>query len=191
MPAPTRTESLPPRPLRTVTNLLWFAGSVLLVLLYAVTVYPHGEAAFESRFDKFTAQAQEMKQGALRDEIFFDETFFDEIFFLFIASGIGVGITLLAIWWTRRRRNSRSTEGWTLTERYRSHLIFVKAYQQPDTDRWRASVHVQFNRATFRDVRLPGPTSHFSTKTTAEQQALKEAKLWVDERLRKAKMRAS
>jgi hypothetical protein len=71
--------------------------------------------------------------------------------------------------------------------RYR---ILVKAHQESDTDGWRASVHVQFNEGslTFRDVQLPGPTSHFPTKTTAEKNGLKEAKQWVDRRLREAKI---
>jgi hypothetical protein len=74
-------------------------------------------------------------------------------------------------------------------ERYRSHLILVKAHQEPDTDDWRATAHIQFNQdnLTFRDVQVPGPTSYFPTKTSAEKQALKKAKLWVDERLVKAK----
>ncbi len=111
-----------------------------------------------------------------------------EIFFPLIVSGISLGLIPLAIGWIRRLRDSRHIESWTLRERYRSHLILVKAHEEPDTDRWKASVHVQFNDGAlnFRDVRLAGPTSHFPTKTTAEKQALKEAKLWVDERLRKA-----
>ena len=40
----------------------------------------------------------------------------------------------------------------------------------------------------FRDIQLPGPTSHFPTKTTAEKQALKEARQWVDRRLRDVKI---
>ena len=74
-------------------------------------------------------------------------------------------------------------------ERYRGHLILVKAHQEPDTDDWRASVHVQFNEdnLNFRDVQLPGPTSYFSTKTTAEKRALKEAKQWIARRLRETK----
>jgi len=96
----------------------------------------------------------------------------------------------LATGWVARLRDSRHIERWTLMERYRSHLILVKAHEEPDTNGWRASVHVQFNEGAlnFRDVRLSGPTSDFPTKTTAEKQALKEAKLWVDERLRKASL---
>jgi hypothetical protein len=76
-------------------------------------------------------------------------------------------------------------------ERYRGHLILVKAHSEPDTDDWRASVHVKFNEdnLTFRDVQLPAPASYFSTKTAAEKQALKEAKRWIDRRLSEAKPR--
>ena len=96
----------------------------------------------------------------------------------------------LATGWIDRRRDSRRIERGTVMERYRSHLILVKPHEEPDADVWRASVHVQFNEGAlnFRDVRLSGPTSDFPTKTTAEKQALKEAKLWVDERLRKASL---
>ena len=75
-------------------------------------------------------------------------------------------------------------------ERYRGRLILVKAHQEPDTDDRSATAHIQFNEdnLTFRDVQLPEPTSHFPTTTNTEKQALKEAKLWVDERLDKAKI---
>ena len=78
----------------------------------------------------------------------------------------------------------------TLRQRYRSHLIFVKAYEEPETAGWSTSVQVQFNEGAlnFRNVRLPGRTSHLPTKATAEKQALKEAQLWVDERLRKGSL---
>ena len=75
-------------------------------------------------------------------------------------------------------------------ERYRGHLILAKAHHGPDTNDWRVSIHVQFNEGTltFRDVQLPGSTSYFPTKTIAEHYALKEAKQWVDRRLREAKI---
>ena len=96
----------------------------------------------------------------------------------------------LASRWVIRLRDRRHLDRWILRERYRTHLIFVKGREEPDTGGWSASVHIQFNEGTlnFRNVRLPGLTSHFSTKTTAEKQALKEAKLWVDERLRKGSL---
>jgi hypothetical protein len=109
----------------------------------------------------------------------------EEVFLVFIASCIGLWLIQLATERIDRRRIGRGT----VMERYRSHLILVKAHHEPDTDDWRASVHVQFNEGalSFRDVQLPGPTSHFPTKTTAEKQALKEARQWVDRRLREAK----
>ena len=96
----------------------------------------------------------------------------------------------LASGWIARLRERRHLERWTLRERYRCHLIFVKAYEEPDTGGWRAGVQVQFTEGAlnFRKVRLPGRTSHFATKTTAEKQALKEAQIWVDERLRKGSL---
>ena len=113
----------------------------------------------------------------------------EEVFLLFIASCISLWLIQLATEWIDRRRDRRRPG--TVMERYRSHLILVKAHQEPDTDGWSASIHVQFNEGstpTFRDVRLPGPTSYFPTKTSAEKQALKEAKRWVDRRLREAKI---
>ena len=109
----------------------------------------------------------------------------EEVFFLFIASCIGLWLIQLV---TERIDRYRMKPG-TVTRRYRGHLILVKAYQEPDTDDWRASVHVQFNEdnLTFRDVQLPGLTSYFSTKTAAEKRTLKEAKRWIDRRLREVK----
>ena len=114
----------------------------------------------------------------------------EEVFLLFIALCISLWLIQLVTEWIVRRRDSRRIGRGTVTERYRGHLILVKAHQEPDTDSWRASVHVQFNEGTltFRDVQLPEPTSHFPTKTTAEKHALKEAKQWVDRRLREAKI---
>ena len=107
----------------------------------------------------------------------------EEVFLLFIASCISLWLIQLAAEWIDRRRIKRGT----VMKRYRGHLILVKAHQEPDTDDWRASIHVQFNEGTltFRDVQLPGPTS---TKTAAEKHALKEARHWVDRRLREAKI---
>jgi hypothetical protein len=116
-----------------------------------------------------------------------EKTMPEEVFFLFIASFLGLWVIQLATEWIDRRRIKRGT----LMKRYRGHLILVKAHQEPDTDDWRASIHVQFNEGslTFQDVHLPGPTSYFSTKTAAEKQALREAKRWIDRRLREAKRR--
>ena len=108
----------------------------------------------------------------------------EQVFFLFIASCIGLWLIQLAAEWIDRRRMKPGA----VMKRYRSHLILVKAHQEPDTDDWRASAHIQFNEdLTFQDIQLPGPTSYFSTKTAAEKRALKEAKRWIDRRLREAK----
>ena len=73
-----------------------------------------------------------------------------------------------------------------MVERYLNHLIFVKADQDPVTDLWTAASHVQFNEdpRTFRDVWLPRPSIGLRTKRSAERQMMKEAKNWVDNRLR-------
>jgi hypothetical protein len=111
----------------------------------------------------------------------------EELFFLFIASCVCLWLIQLATEWIERRRIKRGA----VMKRYRGHLILVKAHQEPDADDWRASVHVQFNEdnLTFQDVQLPRPTSYFSTKTAAEKRALKEAKRWINRRLREAKRR--
>ena len=111
------------------------------------------------------------------------------VFFLFIGASISLWLIQLAAEWVDRRRDSRRIQRGTLTERYRRHLILVKAHQEPDAGGWRASVHVQFNEGTltFRDVQLPIPTSLFPTKRTAEKEGLTEGKKWVDDRLREAK----
>jgi hypothetical protein len=116
-----------------------------------------------------------------------EKTMPEELFFLFIASCIGLWLIQLAAEWIDRRRMKPGT----VMKRYRGHLILAKAHQEPDTDDWRASIHVQFNEGTltFQDVQLPAPTSYFSTKTAAEKHALKEARRWIDRRLREAERR--
>src|SRR5499426_989562 len=96
---------------------------------------------------------------------------------------------MLATDWIDRRRENYHIQRGTVMERYRSHLILVKAHRTGHGV-WRASIHVQFNEdaLTFRDVQMPGPASHFPTQTTAEKHSLKEAKQWVDRRLREAKI---
>ena len=106
----------------------------------------------------------------------------EELFFLFIASCIGLWLIQLAAEWIDRRRMKPGT----VMKRYRGHLILVKARQESHTDDWRASAHIQFNKdLAFQDIQLPGPTPYFSTKTAAEKRALKEAKRWIDRRLRR------
>lgn len=80
-----------------------------------------------------------------------------------------------------------------MVERYLNHLIFVKADQDPETGLWTAGTHIQFNEdpRTFRDVWLPRPNIGFRTKRNAEKQMMKEAKKWVDGRLREENPAAS
>ena len=72
-----------------------------------------------------------------------------------------------------------------MVERYRNHLIFVKAEQDPKTGLWKAATHVQFNEdpVTFRDIWLPRPAVGLRTKRGAEKLMMKEARKWVDERI--------
>ena len=74
-----------------------------------------------------------------------------------------------------------------MVERYRGHLIFAKAYLDHNRRVWKASLHVQFNEdaQSFRDVYLPSPSGRFTKKTSAEKHGIKEARKWVDDRLRK------
>jgi hypothetical protein len=80
-----------------------------------------------------------------------------------------------------------------MVERYLNHLIFVKADQDPATGLWKAGTHVQFNEdpRTFRDVWLPRPNVGLRTKRSAEKQRMKEAKKWVDDRLREGNQQAA
>ena len=74
-----------------------------------------------------------------------------------------------------------------MVERYRGHLIFAKAYLDRSRCVWKATLHVQFNEDTqnFRDVYLPSTTGQFTGKISAEKHGIKEARKWVDDRLRK------
>src|SRR5262249_36004756 len=114
----------------------------------------------------------------------------EEVFLVFIASCIGLWLIQLATGWIDRRRENRSIQRGTVMERYRGHLILLKAHQEPDTDVWRASIHVQFNEdvLTFRDVQQTGPSAPFPTPTASETHCLEEANMWVDRRLRQAKI---
>ena len=86
-----------------------------------------------------------------------------------------------------RARTYAGGELIVMVERYRNHLIFVKADQDPATALWKAATHIQFNEdpRTFRDVWLPRPKVGLRTKKSAEKQMIKEARKWVDDWLRK------
>ena len=80
----------------------------------------------------------------------------EELFSLFIASCISLWLFQLATESIERHRDSRRIQRGTARERYRGHLILVKAHQELDTDDWSATAHIQFNQdnLTFRDVHL-------------------------------------
>jgi len=86
-----------------------------------------------------------------------------------------------------RARTYAGGELIVMVERYRSHLIFAKAYLDRSRGVWKASLHVQFNEdaQNFRDVYLPSPIGRFTGKTSAEKHGIKEARKWVNDRLRK------
>ena len=77
--------------------------------------------------------------------------------------------------------------GATMAERYRDHLIFVRAVLDPERHLWTVSAHIQFNEhpGIFRDISLPKPTALFETQKGAESYMVRQAKQWIDDRLGK------
>jgi hypothetical protein len=72
-----------------------------------------------------------------------------------------------------------------MAERYRNHLILVKADFDSYSRFWNVRAHIQFNQhITFRDVLITGPKDTFKSQKRAETHIIQEAKKWVDYRLR-------
>jgi hypothetical protein len=72
-----------------------------------------------------------------------------------------------------------------MAERYRNHLILVKADFDSYSRFWNVRAHIQFNQhITFRDVLITGPKDTFKSQKRAETHIIQEAKKWVDKRLR-------
>jgi hypothetical protein len=72
-----------------------------------------------------------------------------------------------------------------MAERYRNHLILVKADFDSYSRFWNVRAHIQFNQhVTFRDVLITGPKDTFKSQKRAETHIIQEAKKWVDNRLR-------
>ena len=72
-----------------------------------------------------------------------------------------------------------------MAERYRNHLILVKADFNSYSRFWNVRAHIQFNQhITFRDVLITGPKDTFKSQKRAETHIIQEAKKWVDNRLR-------
>jgi hypothetical protein len=78
----------------------------------------------------------------------------------------------------------------SMMKRYRGHLILLKVHQEPHSNGWKGTIHIQFNEdnLTFRDVQLPEPTARFATEKKAEKYGLKQGKKWVDDRVRQVKI---
>ena len=72
-----------------------------------------------------------------------------------------------------------------MAERYRNHLILVKADFNSYSRFWNVRAHIQFNQhITFRDVLITGPKDTFKSQKRAETHIIQEAKKRVDNRLR-------
>jgi hypothetical protein len=72
---------------------------------------------------------------------------------------------------------------------YRKHLILPTIDQDEATGAWIASAHIQFTeKLTFHNVSIQG-SSMFRTKREAEKQIVRQAKEWIDERLRSGEPR--
>ena len=80
-------------------------------------------------------------------------------FFLFIASCITLWLIQLATESIERRRDSHRIQRGTARERYRGHLILVKAHQEADTADWCNRSHPIQPRQPDLSRRSPGPTS--------------------------------
>jgi len=70
--------------------------------------------------------------------------------------------------------------------RYREHLIFPVAYSDPTIGDWMASVHIEFTEKLKIHTVFLKSGDVFQTEVQAKQFIIKEAKKWVDERLRTA-----
>jgi hypothetical protein len=69
---------------------------------------------------------------------------------------------------------------------YKKHLILTTATEDAATGAWRAIAHIQFTeQRTFNNV-VVRSSAFFKSKKAAEKQLIREAKEWVDARLRKA-----
>ena len=71
--------------------------------------------------------------------------------------------------------------------RYREHLIFPVAYLDPTIGDWTASVHIEFTEKLKIHTVVLKSGDVFQTEVQAKRVIIKEAKQWVDERLRTAR----
>ena len=71
--------------------------------------------------------------------------------------------------------------------RYREHLIFPVTYLDPAIGDWTASVHIEFTEKLKIHTVVLKSGDVFRTEVQAKRLIIKEAKQWVDERLRTAR----
>ena len=68
--------------------------------------------------------------------------------------------------------------------RHRKHLILVRVAQDANTDLWTARAHIEFTqKRDFQDIVI-GPTAPFKSQKEAEKEIIRQAKEWIDNRLR-------
>jgi len=70
--------------------------------------------------------------------------------------------------------------------RYRDHLIFPVAYSDPAIGDWTANVHIEFTEKLKIHTVVLKSGDVFETEVQAKRFIIKEAKQWVDDRLRGA-----
>ena len=71
--------------------------------------------------------------------------------------------------------------------RYREHFIFPVAYSDPAIGDWTASVHIEFTEKFKIHTVVLKSGDVFQTEVAAQQFIIKQAKQWVDDRLRSAR----
>jgi hypothetical protein len=71
---------------------------------------------------------------------------------------------------------------------YRNHLVLTTPTVDAATGAWKAIAHIEFTQQrTFNSVVIRS-SALFKSKKAAEKQLIREAKEWVDNRLRKARV---
>jgi hypothetical protein len=68
--------------------------------------------------------------------------------------------------------------------RYRDHLIFPVASLDSQIGDWTASAHIEFSESQKIHTVVLKPGDAFQTEVEAKRFMIKQAKQWVDDRLR-------
>ena len=69
--------------------------------------------------------------------------------------------------------------------RYRNHLILTTPSVDAATGAWKAIAHIEFTQGGIFNNVVIRSSALFKSRKAAEKQLLREAKEWVDNRLRK------